>query len=973
MKKKNVHLFLIFLCGASSCPAQELPKEVNPFIGTGLHGHTYPGATVPFGTVQLSPDTRRGNWDACSGYHYSDSLIAGFSHTHLSGTGCIDLGDILFYPTTADCRPGSPEWMKPFPFSHQDEMAEPGYYAVRLREQNTEVELTATPYTGLHRYRFAAGGIPSLVVDLAHTLDNEHIYEADISRTASDELSGMRCTRGWTDKQYVYFVARFSQPIRSFTLTDTPEDHPEGVNVTGKKIQGIATFEPGDKQPLVVQVGLSTVSIENARENLRHDFNGFDFDAVRKQACSLWQQALSDIIVKGGTPAERQNFYTAMYHCKIVPTVVSDANGDYRRHDQTIGNSKTGKHYSTLSLWDTFRTWHPLMTLLDTTLVTDIVNSMLDIYDTTGELPVWPLSAGETGTMIGYHSVSVIADAWLKGLRGFDAERALQAMITSAGKNSKGADYYIKNGFIPADMRKESVSCLLEFAYDDWCIARMAENLGKTDIAERFMKRSQSFVNVFDGSTKFFRGKRLDGNWETPFHPAEIARAYTEASAWQYRFFVPHDVNGLVQLFGGEPTFTEELDRLFTVTERMESDISDISGLIGQYVHGNEPSHHMAYLYNYVGQPWKTQQMVRRIRKEMYRPTPEGLCGNEDCGQMSAWYVMSSIGLYPVCPGSNEFLLTSPLFSEITLQLANGKQLTIVANQPDKNSYIRRVTLNGMEINRNYVTYEQLMQGGRLQFELCRRPDKQRGTAPTAAPYSYTTGPKVSIPYTGQDLHLFIGSLQTTLGCATEGATIRYTSDGSEPDEQSPLYDGPFTPDRPLVLKAKGFKQGYAPGATMQIQATPARFRKGDPAEGLKNGTAWCYYEGKFSSVNEMESLQPVKQGIMPEPSIAGATQSDHFGFEWSGWIYAPKEGIYEFTTNSDDGSVLRIDGREIVNNDGSHGAVTATGRVALAQGYHPYRLLYFEDYEGEKMEWMWKIPASGEFEPIPAASLFIK
>ena len=680
---------IIALFTACSQAPQSPIDSVDPFIGTGFHGHTYPGATAPYGAVQLSPDTRKGNWDACSGYHYSDSTLMGFSHTHLSGTGCIDLGDILFRPSL----------QTPLAFSHSDEKASPGYYSVNLKEAGVLAELTTTPHVGIHRYTYKKETEATLVVDMDHLLDNEYMYEGWVKRTGDNELTGMRRTRGWVDNQYVFFVAQFSQP---FSSMEQPSER-----------QAVLTFDTTTGKPIVCKVGVSIVNEENARLNLEQetDSYGFDFDAIHQATRSNWEKELDVITVEGGTEAERTTFYTALYHSKIIPNIASDVNGQYRRHDMSVATIPAGRRqFSTFSTWDTFRAWHPMMTLLDTTLVNDMVQSLLDMYDASGELPLWPLSAGETGTMIGYHSTSIIADAYLKGIRGYDAEHALEAMKISAEKNKKGADFYINEGFIPTNIKKESVSCLLEFAYDDWCIAQMAKALGQMDDYETFIKRSQNFINVFDGSTRFFRGKRQDGNWETPFDPFAIGRSYTEATAWQYRFFTPHDVYGLTQLFGGREAFIADLDSLFMVTSEVVGDLVDVTGLVGQYAHGNEPSHHMAYLYSYVGQPWKTQEWTRRLLDEMYQPTPEGIIGNEDCGQMSAWYILSSLGFYSVCPGSNQFILTTPLFDKANMKLGNGKTLVITANQPDKNKYITKVTLNGEEISHCYITYDQLMQ-----------------------------------------------------------------------------------------------------------------------------------------------------------------------------------------------------------------------------------------------------------------------
>ena len=946
------------LCAAACCllmACEQTPRtpidSVDPFIGTGFHGHTYPGATAPYGAVQLSPDTRRGNWDACSGYHYSDSTLMGFSHTHLSGTGCIDLGDILFRPSL----------QTPLAFSHDDETASPGYYAVNLKEAGVKVELTATPHVGVHRYTYGKGTEAVLVIDMDHLLDNEHIYEGWVKQSGDNELTGMRRTRGWVDNQYVFFTARFSRP---FASVEQPAER-----------QAIVRFAGEEAAPIICKVGVSIVSVENARLNLEQetDAYGFDFDAIHQATRASWEKELEAITVEGGTPAERTNFYTAMYHSKVIPNIASDVNGQYRRHDMSTGSLPSGeRRFSTFSTWDTFRAWNPLMTLIDTTLVSQMIRSFIDMYDASGEMPLWPLSAGETGTMIGYHTASIIADAYLKGIRGFDAEHALEALKISAEKNKKGADFYVRDGFIPSNIKKESISCLLEFAYDDWCIAQLAKALGHEDDYKTFINRSQNFINVFDGSTKFFRGKRQDGNWESPFDPFAIGRSYTEATAWQYRFFAPHDVYGLTQLFGGEEMFTAGLDSLFSVSSEVVGDLVDVTGLIGQYAHGNEPSHHMAYLYSYVGQPWKTQEWTRRLLDEMYQPTPEGIIGNEDCGQMSAWYILSSLGFYSVCPGSNQFILTTPLFDRATLRLGNGKTLTVTANQPGKNRYIQQVSLNGKEINTCYITYEQLMEGGTLSFTLSDTSDKSWGTDAAAVPYSYTERPTVSIPYIANDLYLFEGTITAELGSATPGATIHYTLDGTEPDENSPVYSEPLTLKETTLIKAKGYKEGFVPSRTYSIRATKAALRPAAPVTPTRQGVAYTYFEGEFQWVADIEKAKVVETGTMPEPSIANARQEDHFAYRFNGYIYAPEDGVYEFSTRSDDGSVLYIGQEKVVDNDASHAAIEASGRIPLRKGYHPFTLLYFEDYEGEALEWGWRTPSMKERGAIPTENLFV-
>ena len=976
MKVRNIiHMACLAALLAACTSQKENPVDfIDPFIGTGFHGHTYPGATVPFGAVQLSPDTRAGNWDACAGYHYDDSTITGFSHTHLSGTGCIDLGDLLIRPTTQSIDLSKKTICTPTVFRHEDEKAEAGYYAVLLHEEGIRAELTATAHTGVHRYTFPKESTPTVIVDLKHSLDNEHIYESSLQVVNPHEITGMRNTRGWSDNQRIYFVIQCSQPFEKATLVSNQKAL-EGKEAEGTDLQALLKFKDRTSEPIVMKVGLSIVSVENARENLQAEVEGFDFDAVKQAAYHTWNDAVSAIKVEGGTEEQKTNFYTALYHSMVVPNVVSDVNGQYRRHDQTIGQLPQGAvQYSTFSLWDTFRAWNPMMTLIDTTLVTNMIHSFLHIYDASGELPLWPLSAGETGTMIGYHSASAIADAYMKGIRGFDAEKALEALVVSSEKNQKGADYYISKGFIPSNIKKESISCLLEFAYDDWCIAQLAQALGKQEIYDTYIRRSQQYLNVFDGATRFFRPKRMDGNWETPFNPNEVGRAYTEATAWQYRFFVPHDVNGMVQLFGGKEAFTSALDDIFHTDAQVDGDLVDITGLIGQYAHGNEPSHHIAYLYNYIGQPWKTQAMTRRLLDEMYAPTPEGIVGNEDCGQMSAWYILSSLGLYAVCPGSNEFTFTTPLFEKAILQLANSKTLTITANHPEKNLYIDKVELNGKEIETNFVTYEQLMGGGELHFSLTDQPNRKRGVTADSAPYSFTKEAVVSIPYVDKDLNLFMDSVTVNLATATVGATVHYTLDGSEPTQQSPVFNAPLVLKNTTQINAKAFKDGFQPSNTLSIQATKAVLNRGKIIldHQPKNGTTYKYYEGHFQKVADMQQKHFVEKGIVSEPSLDKARQEDHYGFEFSGLIDVPEDGVYTFQTRSDDGSVLYIDQTLVVDNDGSHAAIPATGSIALKKGWHSYRLLYIEDYEGQHLSWAWKLPSGEKLEPIPASHLYV-
>lgn len=970
--KKQYFFLLIVPMLLLGCKGKKPVEYVDPFIGTGFHGHTYPGATAPFGAVQLSPDTRRGNWDACSGYHFSDSTLLGFSHTHLSGTGCIDLGDILFHPMTDEIKNRPTGYIfDPIPFSHKNEAAEPGYYKVLLGN-DILAELTATTHVGVHRYTFPEKGTPKIVIDMAHLLDNEKIKEAKI-QAGSGEITGMRCTKGWVDNQYIYFVAQFSTPFDAQFISN-------GKVVTGahtlkgENIQAVLSFAKSQGKPVVVKVGISSVSIENARLNLQTEIKDFNFDKIKFEAKTQWDKVLSVYQVAGATNDEMTIFYTALYHTMVTPNVISDVNGQYRGADMKIRNANGRKVYSTFSIWDTFRAWNPLMTLTDTTFVNNTINSFLNFYDQTGELPIWPLASGETGTMIGYHAVSVIYDAYSKNIRGFNAEKAFQAMKVSADKNKKGTTPYLALGFIPADSKRESVSCLLENAYDDWCIAQMAKALGHTADYNRFIVRAKLYKNVFDGNTGFFHGRLRDGLWENPFDPMEAGRAYTEATAWQYRFFALHDVKGMVNLLGGETVFANALDSLFTVTSSKKVDFADITGMVGQYAHGNEPSHHMAYLYNYVGQPWKTQKMVRRLLKEMYLPTPAGLIGNEDCGQMSAWYVLSSLGLYSVCPGSTQFVLTSPLFENANIRLPNGKTLTITANHPSRNIYIKEVYWNDKLLNENYITYSKLMEGGHLKFVLDDEPNLKRGISPESYPYSLSEKAEVSIPFISNDISFFVEDVAVKCGSATKGAEIRYTLDGSEPTVKSLCYNVPFVLKNSAQIKLKAFRNGFTPSPVSVYTASKAVFHQSATVNLKANGIHYQYFEGTFNRTSEIvQKGKLVKTGTCDTPTLKIAQIPDNFGIIFTGYIYTPVDGVYLFSNRSDDGSLLRIDNLAVVDNDGSHAEVRAMGRIALKKGFHSYELLYFQGTEDKSLSFDWIIPGKMKEESVEAKYLFVK
>ena len=926
-------LSALVLAAVWGCSGASQPMDsVHVFNGTGFHGHTYPGATTPFGLVQLSPDTRTYGWDGCSGYHYTDSTILGFSHTHLSGTGCADLGDFLFTPGMGD--------IQPLPLNHGKESARPGYYKVVTPD--VTVELTASPRVGVHKYTFTGVGTPQVLLDANHSIGTENVaVEAWFKVEGEKEVSGKRVVDGWVQDRAIYLDAAFSVPFLK------AEETAPGML--------LLTF-PGDMKELTVWAGLSYGSTEEARANREAETDGKEFMDILNQTTDLWTRTLGSIVVQGG-PVDQ--FYTCLYHTSVEPNNIADIN-DNR------------PFYSTLSLWDTFRSWNPLQTLLNPQLVNDMINSMLEMYRQWGELPIWPLGHGETGCMIGYHSIPVIADAWLHGIRGFNGEEALAAMVVSSNKN-KGitSDLYNQYGYIPANLMSQSVSQTLEMAYDDWCIARMAECLGKADIAAEYDARALRYQNVFDPSTGFMRGRENTGNWVEPFDPIASTRDYTEAIPWQARFFVPHDVAGHTDLMGGLQPMLAALDSLFTYEDRSEQvHVSDITGLKGQYAHGNEPSHHMAWIYNWLGAPSKSQKVVRELLEEMYDITPEGVCGNEDCGQMSAWYVLSSLGIYPACPTSGEYILAAPLFKKATLHLGSGKDFTITADHPEW-MYVADVKLNGQPLERNYVTYEEIMAGGTLEFKLSKNPVSTRDAFP--APYSLSKKPVVSTPVLPAGLSLFKGSVDLVMTSRTEGAAIHYTLDGSEPTEASPLYTQPFALDQSATIRARAFKEGMTPSPEARAEATKAEFSPALKLIGLKNGCRYTYHQGVFAWAADVKK-SPVKgSGVMEAPSIKDAPDEDHFGYIFTGYIDIPEDGIWSFALRSDDGAILEMDGKLVVNNDGSHSAITTTGRVPLLKGLHAYKLVYLEDYEGQAMSWAWKAEGDAQFSSIPQEQLYYR
>ena len=737
-----ITISLISLFGCNSEPSRVIKNSdkvtsyVDPFIGTGGHGHTYPGAAVPFGMLQVSPINGVNGWDWCSGYNYSDSIAVGFSHLALSGTGIGDLLDISFMPINkkvdlskyVESRDSIPYKSA---YSHNNEKASPGYYQVFLEDPKVNVELTTSQRTAYHKYTFTKDDQQSIIIDLGYGTNWDSATKTQITLEDAQTISGFRFSTGWAKNQKVFFVAKFSKPIKNYNI------YSDGNLIDAVSIQGLKTasqlFFENSNTALQVKVALSSVSISNAKNNL--DIGNFDFEKIKVAGDNIWNNAIAKIKVETPIDSLKTMFYTAMYHAQLAPVTFSDKNGEYRKENDTIATASDYTAYSTLSLWDTFRAEHPLLTLIAPGKVSDIIRTMMSYYETKKILPVWTLYGNETNTMTGYHSIPVIAEAYLKGIRGFDAEKAYQAMKTTMMQDDRGLKYYKEYGYIPHNLLEESVTITLEYAYDDWCVAQMAKALDKEADYLFFSKRAKAYQNLFDEKTGFMRGKFQDGKtWREPFDPKysahRIKADYTEGNAWQHSWFVPHDVSNLIKLHGGNELFSNKLEQLFAESSEINGDniSNDISGLIGQYAHGNEPSHHIAYLFNYANKPWRTQYWVREILDTQYNTLSTGLSGNEDCGQMSAWYILSSIGFYSVNPASGNYEIGSPIFEKTTITLSEEKSFIIEAvNVSNENKYIQSAMLNGKIFNQTTISHLQIVAGGTLKFVMGSVPNKKWG------------------------------------------------------------------------------------------------------------------------------------------------------------------------------------------------------------------------------------------------------
>ena len=750
LKSNSILLGGLLLLGTVfSCTQaeQDYASYVNPFIGTGGHGHTYPGAVVPNGMIQHSPDTRIYEWDACSGYYYEDTTINGFSHTHVSGTGCADYGDVLLMPTVGkqEYHPmGAKSQQMAYcsAFSHDNEVAQPGYYSVLLERYNVKAELTATKRAAIHRYTFPEAEDAGFILDFDYSIERQTNEEMKIEVISDTEIRGHKKTVYWAFDQYINFYAKFSKPFTYTLVTDSVALEEGGPLLPTAKV--LLQFPTAQNEEVLVKVGVSAVDMDGARKNVEAEIPGWDFDGVRSAARQAWNGYLSKIDIRTQNADQRTMFYTALYHTGLQPNLFTDADGRYFGMDLKPHQGSVDEPvYTIFSLWDTFRAYHPLMTIIDPELNEAFIRSLIQKEKEGGVFPMWELAGNYTGTMIGYHAASLIADSYAKGYRNFDVKEAYRACLRTAEYDTTGiithprvlphlmpqAKYWKnKIGYVPCDKDNESVAKALEYAYDDWCISQLAEAMGDEPNRTKYAAFAEGYKVYFDPSTRFMRGLDSEGNWRTSFNPRASTHRnddYCEGTAWQWTWFVPHDVDGLVELMGGRDAFIGKLDSLFVADSSLEGEsVSvDISGLIGQYAHGNEPSHHIAHLYNYVGQPYKTQALVDSVLHTLYFNEPNGLSGNEDCGQMSAWYVLNAMGFYQVCPGKPVYSIGRPLFDEAAIRLQNGNTFTIIAhNNSRDNKYVRKIILNGEELAAPFFNHQDIVNGGTLELTMGAEP-----------------------------------------------------------------------------------------------------------------------------------------------------------------------------------------------------------------------------------------------------------
>jgi predicted alpha-1,2-mannosidase len=941
--KKHILAFILLSIVFSSCnidtAKEDYSKYVDPLVGTGGHGHTFPGATTPFGLVQLSPDTGVEGWDWCSGYHYSDSSIIGFSHTHLSGTGGADYGDILLMPTVGEVKyyPGTksdPDSGYRSRFSHDKEIARVGYYAVILEDYGIKAELTASPRTGLHKYTFPKSKQSNIILDLKHGI-SDRVKSSELNVVSRSKIEGLRQSQGWAGDQKVYFAMEFSKPFLTYDVAKNEISQGEVKQVNGTNIKAAFRFATKENEVIMVKVGISAVSTANAWENLETENPKiFNFDKIQLKAKKLWTKELNKFEIEDSNTENKRKFYTAVYHTKIHPNIYQDSNNQYRGMDDEIHMATKHENYTLYSLWDTFRALHPLYSLTDKEKNNEFIKSMLVKYKQYGKLPVWELWNNETNTMIGYHSIPVIADAIMKNYGDFDPEEALEAMLTSANDDGQGLKYYKELGYIPRELEANSVSKTLEYAFDDYCIAMVAKKLGKDDIYKQFIKRSMNYKNLFNKEVGFMVGRDVYGRWNEEFDPMAISLFgsgdFTEGNSWHYSFFAPHDMQGLIELYGGNDAFSGKLDQLFEQEAVNDNEHAhDVTGLLGQYAQGNEPSHHVIFLYNFVRKPHKTQEITRRILKEMYSDNPDGYSGNEDTGQMSAWYVFTSMGFYPMNPLGGQYIIASPLFERVKIKLENGKTFEIKSiGNSDKNIYIQSVKLNGEVYSKSYLDHESIENGGVMEFTMGPKPSLWATSAEDSPKNHFTIDENDIIdenitcfmPYSKSEQRIFKNKIQVELESQTEDAKIYYSLNGDEVTENSILYDGPIILNKSQIIKAKAFKEGYKSSKISELNFKKAYFKNANdkyPSIILDSKLGQSYnpgvetlIDGKLGSNNFRDGRWTGVQGddFRATIDLGDSKKLQKLSFNYvqntGSWIFPPK-GVKIYTSN--DGKSFKL------------------------------------------------------------------
>lgn len=984
IKKISLSFVLVLILGGCTnkfATQKDFAQYVNPLIGTDSDGHTFPGVVVPFGMVQLSPDTRTRGGDYATGYHYSDSSIIGFSHTRYSGTGRGSGGDFLFMPTTGEIQLAEGDASNTTSgyrssFSHKNEFALPGYYKVLLDDYDVTAEVTASKRVGFHKYTFNQTDTANIIFNLVHGI-NDKPDSLFLQTDGKSKIWGFRKSLGGLrDFQKLYFVAEFSEPFNRFGIAVGGKIDTQIKKASGKDIK--AFFRFNDKKEVLLKVAISKVSVQGAQKNLG-EIPGWDFDLAKENARKAWNKELGKIQISVKDSSLYPIFYTALYHSFIMPSLDMDIDGRYRSTNNNIYMAKGFAAYTNFSLWDTFRALHPLLTIINQGKTKDFIKTFIERYEHSGSMPIFELSGNDLLVMIGYHSLPVIADAYAKGIRGFDTKKALEGMKSLANMPFEERNLYRTFGYIPYDYTDQAVSRSLEYSFDDWCVAQVAKGNDEKTYTE-FMNRANLYKNLYNKKSGFMHPKDSKRKWIVDFNPLSYTRKYTQGNAWQYSTFVLQDIPRLVQLMGGDKKFEKWMDDYFSIKDSGTYQGKTSSLMIGQYYHGNEPSHHAAYLYNYVGAAWKTQQMVRQIMLSQYANTPNGLAGNDDAGQMSAWYVLSAMGFYPVTPGMDYYVIGAPLVDEATIKLENGRAFKIMAqNNNPENKYIQSATLNGKPYTKSYLKHEDIMKGGSLVFEMGNKPNKDWAQKKDDRPYLFdfedVAMPQIFVAkkQIGRDgVVTFNDSCIISVTSAMDKVKTYYTTDGSIPDSSSKKYDGEFNISESCTLKVRAFKTGYKPSYTASL-----KLRKLNPLpqvelKNLQSGVLYEYREVWICKKTAQIDQYPIlKKGTVAKiTSDIGFKTASNYGMVYTGYLKIPKSATYTFFADTEYAAALWIDDILIASNESTDWLGERSGRIALQKGFHKIKVKYFQVGGQTELKIWWQSPDTQKTE-IPEYAYF--